>query len=74
MNAGRIQKKDISIHVNQKPAQDLKACLEFSSGYFLQGGYNKSFDCSHITGNGIEYMCKSKAFTMTFLAANKNYR
>lgn len=35
MNAGRIQKKDISIHVNQKPAQDLKACLEFSSGYFL---------------------------------------
>lgn len=34
----------------------------------------KSFDCSHITGNGIEYMCKSKAFTMTFLAANKNYR
>lgn len=45
MNAGRIQKKDISIHVNQKPAQDLKACLEFSSGYFLQGGYNLTIAC-----------------------------
>lgn len=45
MNVGRIQKKDISIHVNQRPAQDLKACLEFSSGYFLQGGYNLNIVC-----------------------------